>query len=91
MPPKIDDNPKRLNVMISADTMQQLDDWRRRQPVVPNLSEAVRTLLELGIETAAKKGDRGRCEAEALISRRPASAASYLDTGSLRMKRGATV
>ncbi len=57
MPPKIDDNPKRLNVMISADTMQRLDDWRRRQLAVPNLSEAVRTLLELGIETAAKNGD----------------------------------
>jgi len=45
---------KRLSVLISVEQQKKIDDWRRKQPDLPILSEAIRRLLDL----ALKKSDR---------------------------------
>jgi hypothetical protein len=32
-----------------------LDNWRREQPEIPGRSEAIRRLVELGLDTAPKR------------------------------------
>ena len=53
MPPKLDDEIKRINMVASAAWVKKIDDWRRQQPDLPNISEAIRRLVELGLK--AKK------------------------------------
>ncbi len=61
MPPKLDDDLKRLNVGVQLHLMRRIDDWRRHQTDdVPNLSEAVRRLLEAGLEQHATPAKRRR-------------------------------
>ena len=50
MPPKLDDETKRINMVASAAWVKKIDDWRRQQPDLPNISEAIRRLVELGAE-----------------------------------------
>ncbi len=57
MPPKLDDDIKRLNIVAPISWVKQIDDWRRRQPELPNFSEALRRLVEIGLE-AEKKAKR---------------------------------
>jgi hypothetical protein len=49
MPPKLDEETKRLNMVVSVAWIKKIDAWRRQQPDVPNLSEAIRRLVELGL------------------------------------------
>ena len=58
MPAKLDDEIKRLQLVAPTKWVKNIDDWRRREPDLPNLSEAIRRLVEMGLE-AAKKG-KGR-------------------------------
>jgi hypothetical protein len=55
MPPKLDADTetKRLNLVAPASWVRKIDDWRRQQPDLPNISEAIRRLVELGLK--AKK------------------------------------
>jgi len=39
--------------------VKKIDDWRRREPDLPNLSEAIRRLVDMGLEST-KKGGKGR-------------------------------
>jgi len=41
---------KRLSVLISAEQQKKVDDWRRRQPDLPSLSEAIRRLIDLALK-----------------------------------------
>ena len=50
MPPKLDDETKRINMVASAAWVKKIDDWRRQQPDLPNISEAIRRLVELGLK-----------------------------------------
>ena len=59
MPTKLDDEIQRLNMVAPAAWVKKIDDWRRREPDLPNLSEAIRRLVDMGLESA-KKGGRGR-------------------------------
>lgn len=34
--------------------MEKVEDWRRKQPKIPNTSEAIRQLVEMAIEKEAK-------------------------------------
>ena len=45
---------KRLSVLISAETQKKIDDWRRKQPDLPILSEAIRRLLDLALKDKHK-------------------------------------
>lgn len=60
MPPKLDDETKRLNMVAPASWVKKIDDWRRQQPDLPNISEAIRRLVEMGLEGAKKGGKHGR-------------------------------
>ena len=61
MPPKLDKETRRLNMIAPASWVKKIDEWRRQQPDLPNISEAVRRLVELGLESGAKKsGKQGR-------------------------------
>jgi hypothetical protein len=59
MPTKLDDEIQRLNMVAPAAWVKKIDDWRRREPDLPNLSEAVRRLVDMGLENAKKSG-KGR-------------------------------
>lgn len=56
MPAKLDDETKRINLIVPIAWMRKVDDWRRRQPDLPNFSEAVRRLVELTLESTRKGG-----------------------------------
>jgi hypothetical protein len=54
MPPKLDKETKRLNMVVSVAWLKKIDAWRRAEPDLPNISEAIRRLVEIGLK--AKKG-----------------------------------
>jgi hypothetical protein len=60
MPTKLDDEIQRLNMVAPTAWVKKIDDWRRREPDLPNLSEAIRRLVEMGLESAKKGGRHGR-------------------------------
>lgn len=57
MPPKFAKETKRLNIVVDVEWVQKINFWRGRQPDVPNLSEAIRLLVDDGLEARAK-GDK---------------------------------
>lgn len=42
---------------FSSDEFSELDDWRRRQPKIPGLSDSVRELVRLGLRASQGKVD----------------------------------
>jgi hypothetical protein len=54
MPPKLDDDIKRLNIIVPAAWARRVDNWRRQQDDLPNFSEAVRRLVEIALEREKK-------------------------------------
>jgi len=60
MPQKLDDEIQRLNMVAPTAWVKKVDDWRRREPDLPNLSEAIRRLVEMGLESAKKDRKHGR-------------------------------
>jgi hypothetical protein len=57
MPPKLDPETetRRLNLVAPASWVRKIDDWRRQQADLPNISEAIRRLVDAGLETTARK------------------------------------
>ena len=43
-------------MMVSPGFLERVDQWRRKQPDLPNRSEAIRRLVEAGIRST--KGER---------------------------------
>lgn len=41
---------ERLEMRVTAEWLAKVDDWRRRQPIIPTRTEAVRTLVELALQ-----------------------------------------
>jgi hypothetical protein len=56
----------RLSVMVPMEMIDAIEDWRRRQPRIPSLAAAVRTLLAHSLETMP-----GIREAQPIASKRP--------------------
>jgi len=55
MPPKLEDEVKRVAVITPRSLLSRIEDWRRAQPdPIPNLSEAYRRLIEKGLDAEAK-------------------------------------
>jgi hypothetical protein len=46
-------------MVVPTKWVKKVDDWRRKEPDLPNLSEAIRRLVEMGLESAKKTG-KGR-------------------------------
>ncbi|MDN3274836.1 hypothetical protein QWJ07_11305 [Frankia sp. RB7] len=54
MPKKLDDDVQRLHMVIPSSLIEKVDGWRRREDDLPNLSEAIRRLVELGLDADKK-------------------------------------
>lgn len=50
-----DNEPRRLNIVAPVGWVARVDAWRRTQPDLPNLSEAIRRLVDVGLEAGKKK------------------------------------
>ena len=60
MPKKLDDEIQRLHMVVPTALIEKVDAWRRREDDLPNLSEAIRRLVEMGLEFAKKARLQGR-------------------------------
>jgi hypothetical protein len=60
MPNKLDDEIKRLQMVVPVSWVEKVDNWRRKEPDLPNLSEAIRRLVELGLVSSKKDRKQGR-------------------------------
>ncbi|MGY4570499.1 hypothetical protein [Bradyrhizobium sp. USDA 3256] len=43
-----------VNVRMTLDALQNLDDWRRNQADLPGRPEAIRRLVEIGLKAKGK-------------------------------------
>jgi hypothetical protein len=59
MPPRLPDGEsKKVGIVAPLTWIAKVNAWRRDQPGWPNFSEAVRQLVEIGIEATKGKGDK---------------------------------
>ncbi len=40
----------RIQLVVAPETLTRIDNWRGKQRPIPNLSEAVRRIIERGLE-----------------------------------------
>lgn len=52
MPPKLEEGTPTVRVQIVApdSLIKRIDEWRRKQPDIPNRSEAIRRLAEIALD-----------------------------------------
>jgi hypothetical protein len=57
MPPKLepDSDTQRISIVAPTTLIRRIDAWRREEPDIPNVSQAIRRLIELGLEAAKKR------------------------------------
>jgi hypothetical protein len=55
LPPKLAPDVKRVNLIVPAELLDRVDNFRRQLPGLPNRSIAVRKLMEIGLEVTEKK------------------------------------
>jgi len=62
MPHKLhpDTETLRLNLVAPASWIHKVDDWRRQQADLPNISEAIRRLVNIGLLETTKRRTRKR-------------------------------
>jgi len=60
MPAKLDPDAdtKRINMMAPIPWLKKIDDWRRQQSDLPNISEAIRRLVDAGLEATGRKAKK---------------------------------
>jgi hypothetical protein len=46
-------NDRQLQMRVTEDFVRKIDDWRRKQPDLPSRTEAIRRLVEFGLEAEA--------------------------------------
>jgi metal-responsive CopG/Arc/MetJ family transcriptional regulator len=49
-----DEQSERLQMRVSKEFLKVVDMWRRKQEDIPNRSEAIRRLVELGLKSRGK-------------------------------------
>jgi metal-responsive CopG/Arc/MetJ family transcriptional regulator len=54
VPPKLANSVRKVNLITPADLLDRVDNWRRAQAGLPNRSEAIRKLIEMGLDAAGK-------------------------------------
>ena len=47
-------SPEKILLYISSEQKQSVDEWRGKQPGVPNRSAAIRRLIDLGLKSSEK-------------------------------------
>jgi hypothetical protein len=65
MPPKLADGVRRVALMAPLALIARINQWRQRQADVPNLSEAIRRLIEMALD-AVEKGEARKPKGEGL-------------------------
>jgi hypothetical protein len=50
-----EEQSERFQMRVSPSFLRLVDDWRRKEPDVPSRAEAIRRLVELGVQ-AKRKG-----------------------------------
>jgi hypothetical protein len=61
VPPKLAAEIKRLQLIASAEWLAKVEAWRRHQPdPMPNTSQAIRTLVEIGLKAEASDKSKPR-------------------------------
>lgn len=63
VPPKLAANVRKVNLIVPSDQLERVDNYRRHLPGLPNRSEAIRALIDMGLEVAAK-GKAGKPKAK---------------------------
>ena len=58
MPPKLANKVKKLNLIVSDELAEKIDGWRIHQPGIPNVSAAIRQLIELGLKASSANVDK---------------------------------
>lgn len=53
MPRKLDQDSdtERVQIVAPASWLAKIDEWRRTQPKIPNRSDAIRQLVEIGLKS----------------------------------------
>lgn len=51
---KLEEKSERLNMVVPSSWRKKVDDWRRSQSDLPSLSEAIRRLVEVGLDAERK-------------------------------------
>jgi hypothetical protein len=46
---------KRVNTILPLPLVRRIDEWRRQQPDLPNVSEAMRRLIEIALDSGKPK------------------------------------
>jgi metal-responsive CopG/Arc/MetJ family transcriptional regulator len=49
---------QRIQLVISKGQVREIDEWRRRQPDLPSRSEAIRRLIEAGLNAEVSNGPK---------------------------------
>lgn len=52
------ESPRPYQIRLLPSFWERVDAWRREQPSIPTRAEAIRQLVELGLDAAAKKTKR---------------------------------
>jgi hypothetical protein len=50
--------PTKVLIGFDDERLEAIDDWRRRQDDLPNRSEAIRRLVELGLQAKPRKSGK---------------------------------
>ena len=60
MPKKLADQTEKLHMVVPVEWLTRIDLWRSKQPDLPNLSAAIRKLVDMGLEHAKQQRRQGR-------------------------------
>jgi len=60
MPPKLEENSETERVQIVAPTswIRRIEEWRRTQPKIPSRSDAIRQLVDAGLDAMKRDAIR---------------------------------
>jgi hypothetical protein len=54
----MDDKPRPYQMLATESFWKKIDDWRRQQEDLPSRAEAIRRLVDLGLEARKPAGKR---------------------------------
>ena len=53
-------NARQFQMRVSDEFIAKIDEWRRTQPDIPGRTEAIRRLVEIGLEADKKPKSKGQ-------------------------------
>jgi hypothetical protein len=58
MPPKLANETKRIALVVDSEWLKRIGVWRRQQDDFPTLSDAIRRLVDHGLDAPSNAGDK---------------------------------